>query len=234
MSVTGSGQTRNPFTLHLVFIITVSVATFFPLHNVHGMSLLHTHTKELQKFVMEITSASNMADCRHPSDPKCGINPYYRQTISTCTTKKGRKSFVTDRMGDGPPTVGVSYFHWGERKQVGHRYWAQSSWVGCCSVSSRFWFRTAEMLIHRDLFLSSISLTISPSFIWRHLCVCSKRHCLGTFHLLFLLIIRLICFSSTPRSTKEKKLFSWNSISEDLKKERNEIVFLPSAHCGKK
>lgn len=174
-----------------------------------------------------------MADCRHPSDPKCGINPYYRQTISTCTTKKGRKSFVTDRMGDGPPTVGVSYFHWGERKQVGHRYWAQSSWVGCCSVSSRFWFRTAEMLIHRDLFLSSISLTISPSFIWRHLCVCSKRHCLGTFHLLFLLIIRLICFSSTPRSTKEKKLFSWNSISEDLKKERNEIVFLPSAIVGK-
>jgi hypothetical protein len=48
----------------------------------------------------------------------------------------------------------------------------------------------------------------------------------------FFLIIRLICFSSTPRSTKEKKLFSWNSISEDLKK-RNEIVFLPSAIEGK-
>lgn len=168
MSVTGSGQTRNPFTLHLVSIITVSVATFFP-YTTSMARVYYTYTKELQKFVMEITSPNNMADCRHPSDPKCGINPYYRQTIYTCTAKKGRKSFVIDRgEGDRPHSWRLVF----PLRREETSWPSLLSTVWCCSVSSRFWFRSAEMLIHRDLFLF---LTISPSFIRRHLCVCSKK-----------------------------------------------------------
>lgn len=234
MSVTGSGQTRNPFTLHLVSI-TVSVATFFSLHNVHGTSLLHTHTKELQKFVMEITSANNMADCRYPSDPKCGINPY-RQTIYTCTPeKKRRKSFVTDRgwPPQGPQLASrISIEARGNKLAIVIEH----------SRAGRVLFGVVSILIpySGNATHSSrpvpLSLSHNQSVFYGATCVCAAKDIVSERSISFFLIIRLICFSSTPRRTKEKKKilsmeFHLDSIWR--KKKRNEIVFLPSAIEGK-
>lgn len=175
MSVTGSGQTRNPFTLYtsssslpsrslLFFPYTTSMAWVYYTHT--QKSYRNSWWKSRQRAIWLIAVIL-------PTQNAGSIHIIDRQYPRVPPKKEEKASWQTE-WGMAPPTVGVSYFHWGERKQVGHRYWAQSSWVGCCSVSSRFWFRTAEMLIHRDLFLSSISHNQSVFIMAPLVCVQQK------------------------------------------------------------
>lgn len=229
MSVTGSGQTRNPFTLHLVSIITVSVATFFP-YTTSMARVYYTHTQKSYR--------NSWWKSRHRTiwliavilpTQNAGSIHIDRQYPRASPKKEEKASWQTDRVGGilrWPPTVGVSYFHWGERKQVGHRYWAQSGVVRC-RLDSDSDQQKCSFIATCSSFSQSVRLLYGAT------CVCAAKDIVSELSISFFLIIWLICFSSTPRSTKEKNCFH-GIPSRKIWKKKKWNSFFAKCHRGKK